>query len=448
MHVGCRRQRQNYDHRIREAIGTTGNPHLHPNIQIPLSTRRTWAAGRVPTVVGSKEADLQIYELHDQIQRLQKRCKQQVAIIGLLTRFLKLRGGRLDGDRLPKGIDKSSVLRAVTSASRVLALAVVLRIVGLSASRYHAWLRKEQGCGLDDESSCPRLFPTKLTREETSAMRELVESPDHRHIAIQNLALFAQRMGKVFASASTWYKTIRENGWKRPRNRLHPDKPREGLKATRPNQFWHTDATVIRLTTGVRIYLQAIIDNFSRRILAWRVTENLSSETTRALLVEASKNLPSAREGPEVVLMTDGGSENFGDVNTLLDDSNWLRRIVAQTEIIYSNSMIEAWWRELKHRWLFLHLLDTADAVGNLVAFYVEQHNAIVPRSKLSGRTPDEVYFSRETDMPERLFALRRQAQQQRIAHNRARRCDRCAPTDSANAARLQRHRKLDASSA
>ncbi len=279
-------------------------------------------------------------------------------------------------------------------------------------------------------------------------MRDFVESPDYRHIAIQNLALLTQRLGKVFASASTWYKTIRAHGWKRPRKRIHPDKPRHGLKATRPNQFWHTDATVIRLTTGIRIYLQAIIDNFSRRILAWRVTEKLSSETTRALLVEASTDLPSIGERPEVVLMTDGGSENFGDVNSLLDDSSWLERVVAQVEVIFSNSLIEAWWRELKYRWLFLHLLDNADAVRRLVAFYVSQHNEVVPRAVLQGRTPDEVYFDRDTDLPDRLAVSRREAQQNRIAQNRGRRCDRCAPVGAPNVVGLQGHRNFDRSTA
>ena len=220
------------------------------------------------------------------------------------------------------------------------------------------------------------------------------------------------------------------------------------MKATQPNEYWHVDATVIRLTTGIRIYLQAIIDNFSRRILAWRVTENLSAETTRALLVEASSNLPPMGQRPDVVLMTDGGSENFGDVNSLLDDSSWLQRAVAQVEVIFSNSLIEAWWRELKHRWLFLHLLENADAVRNLVAYHVSQHNSVVPRAVLKDRTPDEVYFGRETDLPERLSALRRKAQRDRVAKNRARRCGRCAPEASPNPTRLQPHRTFDVDTA
>ena len=268
MQPAHRRAHQAYDHRIREAIAVTGNPHLHGNIPIPISTRRTWASGQIPSVVTCEKTDLEVYQLLDRVDRLERRVKEQGAIIGLLVRLLKIRGGNLSQDRLPNGIDKLAVLRAVASATRVLALSVALRIVGMSSSRYHAWLRKEQGCGLEDESSCPRFFPTRLTRDEVSTMRDFVESSDYKHIAIQNLALLAQRLGKVFASASTWYKTIHERGGKRPRKRIHPDKPKQGLQATRPNEYWHVDATVIRLTTGIRIYLQAIIDMRSVRGVA------------------------------------------------------------------------------------------------------------------------------------------------------------------------------------
>ena len=72
---------------------------------------------------------------------------------------------------------------------------------------------------------------------------------------------------------------------------------------------------------------------------------------------------------------TDGGSENLGEVDQLLEDSRSLRRVLAQIDIVCSNSMIEAFWRQLKHAWLFLDALDTTAAVRRLVAFYVEEHN-------------------------------------------------------------------------
>ena len=120
-----------------------------------------------------------------------------------------------------------------------------------------------------------------------------------------------------------------------------------GLRATRSNEYWQIDTTVIRLTTGIRIYLQAVIDNFSRRIFAWRVSDMLSSATTRELLIEASMGLPDESANANVVVITDGGSENFGEVDQLLKDSSSLRRVLAQIDIISSNSLIEAFWRQL-----------------------------------------------------------------------------------------------------
>jgi putative transposase len=74
-----------------------------------------------------------------------------------------------------------------------------------------------------------------------------------------------------------------------------------------------------------------------------------------------------------------------------------LRRILAFTELKFSNSMIEAWWRCLKHHWLFLHALDSVTTVRRLVAFYVQEHNTALPHSAFRGQTPDEMYFLRTT---------------------------------------------------
>ena len=374
-------------------------------------------------MVASVDVDLEVYELLERVDSLRQRAKVQAAIIGLLVRVLRLRGGKFDADRVPDGLTKSGVLGAITSASGVLSLGTALRIVGVSTARYHAWRRKEEGCGLDDQPSCPKSFPSQLTRDEVSTMREFVESESYRHVAVQNLALYSQRLGKLFASVSTWYKMIRKRGWKRPRRRVHPAKPKEGLRATRPNEYWQIDATVIRLTTGIRIYLP-VIDNFSRRILAWRVSDALSSATTRELLIEASKGLPD--ESANVLVVIDGGSENFGEVDQLLEDSSSLRRVLAQIDIISSNSLIEAFWRQLKHAWLFLNMLESTAAVRRLVAFYIREHNEKIPRAVLGARTPDEVYFGREEDLRECLSGQSKTAQRVRRAANRAASCHRC----------------------
>ncbi len=62
--------------------------------------------------------------------------------------------------------------------------------------------------------------------------------------------------------------------------------------------------------------------------------------------------------------------------------------------------MIEAWWRQLKNQWLYLNELDSANSVRKFVAFYVEQHNSVVPHFAFQGQTPDEMYFGTGAKVP------------------------------------------------
>ena len=91
--------------------------------------------------------------------------------------------------------------------------------------------------------------------------------------------------------------------------------------------------------------------------------------------------------------MADGGVENFNDAVDELVNAGLLKRVLAQTDITFSNSLIESWWRALKHQWLFLNTLDTVSALERLVAFYVQEHNTRLPHSAFRGQTPDEMYF-------------------------------------------------------
>jgi len=216
--------------------------------------------------------------------------------------LLQVSGFSLEHNRLPEGEAKESVLRAVVQARTALPLAGILRILRLSPPRYHRWTRAEPECGLDDRSSCPRTSPAQLTFEEISTIKEMLTSNDYRHMPMTTLARYAQRIGKVFASASTWSKLARERGWRRPRTRLYPVKAKIGVRATRPNEYWHVDVTVIRLITGVRVYLHAVIDNFSRRILAWRLAERLDPTATCELLLEAGRASLQGWPNPRYVM--------------------------------------------------------------------------------------------------------------------------------------------------
>ena len=140
-----------------------------------------------------------------------------------------------------------------------------------------------------------------------SEIREIVTSLDFRHVPTGRLAVLAQRIARVLASPSTWHRLIRERGWRRPRLRIHPKGPRVGSRASKPNDIWHIDTTVIRLLDGTRVYLHAVIDNFSRRILSWRLNDRFDPGTSAEILVEAGQHVADEKT-PQV--LADAGVEN------------------------------------------------------------------------------------------------------------------------------------------
>ena len=211
---------------------------------------------------------------------------------------------------------------------------------------------------------------------------------------------------------------------RRPRKRVHPAKPRLGIRASASNEIWHVDTSVVRLIDGSHAYIYAVIDNYSRRILGWRVSENFDPTNTLAILLEAGCSAESDESPP--TLLADNGVENKTKAIDGLVNSGALRRVLAQTEIACSNSMIEAWWRTLKHQWLFLNNLDSVCAIRRLVGFYIAEHNTHLPHSAFRGQTPDEMYFGTGTDIPGDLVSKRKEARSTRMAVNRERSCPVC----------------------
>lgn len=412
--------RRTYDHRIREAIVASGDPNLFPELNIPPSTTRTWLKEGCRAVVGFSDDET---ALRIRLTRLEKQLRVLREIVRLLLAWKKVSGATLDHRRLNEGAKKNRLLRAIDRACTIMPLKAALKIVGLTRGRYHSWANREHLCQLDDRPSCARRRSGRLSFEEVRRMGDLVTSTEQRHMSIRALALYAQRTKQVFAHPVTWGRLIRERGWRRPRRRIYPAKPKVGIRASRPNQYWHIDASILRLVDGTRVYLHAVIDNYSRRILGWCVEERLNPLNTFEVISKAAANVDEPLAADVVM---DAGVENLNGTVDGLFDSGQLRRVLAQVDVTFSNSLIEAWWRSLKHQWLYLHQLDSLTTVRRLVGFYVQQHNEVMPHAAFNGLTPDEVYFGKTNGVLHSLAEQRVSARGDRLRANQAASCPAC----------------------
>jgi transposase InsO family protein len=259
----------------------------------------------------------------------------------------------------------------------------------------------------------------------------MVTAPEYRHVPTGTLAVLAQRLGTVWASPSTWYHLVRKFGWRRPRLRVHPAKPKVGLRTTRADEMWHIDTTVIRLLDGTRAYLHAVIDNFSRRILAWRVAETFAPVNSVAVLVEASRGATPSETTP--VVLADAGGRRERERPGRQPDH---RRSSAPGLGLHRTEVLELHDRSvvalLKHQWLFLHSLDSIITVRRLVEFYVQEHNRVLPHSAFRGQTPDEMYFGTGDTVPADLTSRAAAARRTRVKANRSAACVTCPSIDAA----------------
>jgi transposase InsO family protein len=251
-------------------------------------------------VVNLEAAALTELELRQEVLKLRQRVQKLAALLRLALVLLRVSGFTLSGERLPDAPDNLRILRAIDQARVCIPLRVLLRLLRLSPSRFYAWRRRHTVCALDDQLSGPHTSLSRLTPTEVRPVKGYGHLAAYRHVPTGTLAVLAQRLGKVWASPSTWYRLVWQNGWRRPRLRVHPAKPKIGFRTTRADEMWHIDTTVIRLLDGTRAYLHAVIDNFSRRILAWRVAETLAPVNSVAVLLEASRGATPSETMPVV----------------------------------------------------------------------------------------------------------------------------------------------------
>jgi hypothetical protein len=169
------RPQQRYDHRLRDLVRRTGDLTIATDLGVPRSTARGWLRATARVVVTLELADLTEPELRQEIRKLRRRVEKLAALLRLALALLHASGFRLSGE-LPDGPAKRRILRAVDRARGCLPSRGVLRFLGLSPGRLQAWRQRHTACALDDQSSCPRTSPHRLTRAEIQAIGDMVTS--------------------------------------------------------------------------------------------------------------------------------------------------------------------------------------------------------------------------------------------------------------------------------
>jgi transposase InsO family protein len=230
---------------------------------------------------------------------------------------------------------------------------------------------------------------------------------------VVSIYYYAKKNNILNISIHSWYKYCKLLGLSKRIPRCLK-KRRLGVRASFPHQFWHADVTVFKTLDNVKAYIYLIVDNFSRAILAWDVSLNLSAsirldstkDVYNRFILNSGNNFNNANDDNDVHLIVDGGSENNNSVVDEYISTVSIKKLIAQKDIVFSNSLVESVNKIIKYRSLFLHNIPNIDALKKHLDEFIPVYNNVRPHVSLNGFTPNEVLTGFNPDNTEHLKAM------------------------------------------
>lgn len=272
------------------------------------------------------------------------------------------------------------------------------KLLNLSYRQY--WqLKQKMRCKKSLLNLCLPKHPTQLMRKEVNIIKKYGEDIRFIHWPLSSIYHKIVRDSAAHFHISTFYKYTGLMKLKRPLPKHRHKNHCAGIRATAPLQLLHADVTVFKTTDNIKAYIYLIQDNFSRAILKSFVARQCRTGIRAELLRQVHHEILQPSNLPHTLLMTDDGSENFGEALDFIRkaENPTIQHIIAQQDVEFSNSMIEAANKNLKYRFLYHQHIPGYEELCKYVQQAVEDYNNR-PHAVLNGLTPLEVLNGKTID--------------------------------------------------
>ena len=285
----------------------------------------------------------------------------------------------LENDFLEAALTKAGLpgARAMIDRDHKLPLAREAKAVGISRGSIYYRPRSvgEAGLGLMRRIDELHLeYPFAGSRMMRGLLRQEGLSSGRRHIAT-----LMRRMGieALYRKPNT--------SRRRPGHTVYPYLL-HGLEVSRPNQVWAMDITYIPMARGF-VYLAAVMDWHSRKVLAWRVSVTMDTDFCVEALEESL-----GRHGAPEIFNTDQGSQFTSDAFTGLLKANGIQISMDGKGSWKDNVFVERLWKSVKYEEVYLRAYESVPEARTGLGRYFEFYNAGRPHSSLGGMTPNQFF--------------------------------------------------------
>lgn len=291
------------------------------------------------------------------------------------------------------------------------------QVLKLEPERYRRWVRLYIRSGrYGGGKPGPKKASHALLPREREMILKLAKDDSYADLSHRQLAVVASETNQVEASSSTFYREMkRADLMEIRRHEFKRIQEKPEVKPDRPNQVWSWDLTYIALGP-IFVYLFAIIDTYSRKIVGWHLSFNATVNSMKLawdnalsqeglLEVTGVPQMPLALSDHGVQMAKKTAKQFFKDLG--------IKQLFARYQTPQDNSWIESWFRILKYDWLRFKDYVSFDQLREIIIQFVQIYNHCRYHGAIGYVTPQQ----KHADQADKILAER--AQRKRLARLR-----------------------------
>lgn len=224
-----------------------------------------------------------------------------------------------------------------------------------------------------------------------------MENGDYKHWSKSSVYLLALRNADISFCLTTFYKYAGLLEYTKLRH-LQPRIKYFSLTTNKPNEIWYAEVTILKTLDNKKHYIHFLMDHYSNKILGYKVESSSQPRAIKELLQDGYNKYKNKEP---ITFVTDGGCEN---VNTtvhefLISTNEDIKHLIAQKDIPFSNSKIEAFNKIIKHQFLLPRNLENREQLVLALKNDVITYNTIRPQLSLQGNTPAETFAGKPVSL-------------------------------------------------
>ena len=286
------------------------------------------------------------------------------------------------------------IVNTIENVKEFVPINSALKVFNLSRSSFeHYKNRLLYQCDDSYFNWCVKKHPNQLLNSEIITIKKYMTDELCKHWSKSSIYLKAIIDGNLFCGISTFYKYCSLLGFQnKPRRKKSDDY--EPVRTSKPNELWCVDVTIFKTKDHVKHYIHLLIDHYSKTILGYKIKSSANGMAIKELLQDACmKYKPESLQ-----LLSDGGSENINNPVSNFTSSNHIKHIIAQKDVVFSNSMIEAINKIIKHQFLYHKEIPDRNKLETVFNQSVSIYNTIRPQMSLDGNTPIQTFKGKSID--------------------------------------------------